>query len=187
MRAFAAEEPVAAHAPAPAPVAEEPVPAPVAGPAWPEDEIVTEPGRPLPGEVDGGWSGAAKPVAAAGPAWVEEAAAAAPVEEVEWIGADPAAEEEIRSGARRRGRGAAWQPPADEVPEWEAAQQEVPEWEAPAPPAAEEEPVQEPTAWEPGPDMPSWQPDEDAEQPDRRVRRPGPEVAAAGVRPGVLR
>ncbi|MGE3235674.1 MAG: hypothetical protein AB7O78_18365, partial [Thermoleophilia bacterium] len=84
---YASEEPAEAPAPA-APVAQEPVPAPVAAPAWADDEIVTDPGWPLPGEVDGGWSGASdQHHAAAGPACVEQAATTAgPAGDEEWLG-----------------------------------------------------------------------------------------------------
>jgi hypothetical protein len=134
------EEPGDAPEPVPAPVVAEPV----AAHAWADDEIVTDPGWPLPGEVDVAWSGGTEePVVAAAPAWREEAATAAPVEDVEWLGtetaAEPAAEEEIPQWTPPAGEEElpAWQPPADEVPEWEAD----------------------------GSDIPTWQPEEEAEQP----------------------
>ena len=129
-----------APAPQPEPVAaqpEPPAPQPPAEPqfqtappiteaeaGWPSDEIVTEPGWPIPGEVDVPWSAPAEEPVGAGAAsgWSEQAATSAPPADLQWAPPEPAAEEIPQ-----------WTPPAEPVAE------EIPQW---APP---EEPVQQAT------------------------------------------
>ncbi len=137
-----------AEAPAEAPVAaraEEPAPAPAEPQGWAEDEIVTEPGWPMPGEVDVAWTPpsahepipTAPPVAAGpAPSWEDEAAATAAPERFEWLSADP--EDEAP----------AWTPPgppAEEAFAWAPPEDAAPAWEAPA-----EEP--EASGWDAAPE-----------------------------------
>ncbi len=124
-----------------------PEPAPSSpSPAWADDELVTDPGWPMPGEVDVAWSPSAAhesigassasmdPVAAEpAAAWDEAAATAAP--HVEWLGAEPASEEEgeqegegeIPVWAPNDGEKTSWSPSVDldadlsEEPVWAAA------------------------------------------------------------------
>lgn len=133
-----APEPVFADAPD-APASEAPVAASSfddAAAAWPDDELVTEPGWPMPGEVDDlAWNGSgpgSMPTAPPAPsqpvaAWAEQAATAAPPSaDLEWMSPEPAADE---------AEPAAWSAPAEPVDEspWPAEAPEevagIPAWE----------------------------------------------------------
>ncbi len=122
--------------------------------AWADDELVTEPGWPMPGEVDVAWSppamqesiGMAPTIAPpvvtdSAPAWTEEIAAAtttAAPEHLEWLSAEPAEEE-----------APVWAPTqAEPEPEPELI------WAAEA---EADEPAPEPRAWgEPADPAPAW-------------------------------
>jgi len=181
-------------APQPEPVASQPEPPAPPAPAdpqfqaappiteaeagWPSDEIVTEPGWPIPGEVDVPWSTPVEEPVGAGAAsgWSEQAATSAPPADLQWAPPEPAAEEIPQ-----------WSPPA------EPAEEEIPQWTPPeeavqaAPPVAEA-PVQvEEPVWETSTEDadPGWETDESYTDDDQAtgpipvIRDPEPEAAAA--------
>ena len=156
-------------------------PAPEVEVGWPSDEIVTEPGWPMPGEVDVPWSSpAAEPVGAGvGPepaynSWSEQAATSAPPADLQWASPEPEVEDIPQ-----------WAPPAEplaeEIPQWTPPEQTA----APAPPPPVED---EPVAWdapaeEPVPvasPSPRWLTDEaPADDEDSQVTGPIPVIREA--------
>lgn len=147
---------------------EEPAPAaPAASSGWADDELVTEPGWPMPGEVDVAWSpppleqsiGTAPPqgVATAAPdpvtSWNDEAAATAAPADLEWLSAEPAEQDEP-----------AWAPMASEPePEPQPEPEPEPVW---APAQEVSEAAEESFAWGGPPEAEQpWQPAEEVPAP----------------------
>ena len=137
------QEPAASQPEEPAPTSAEPQ-FPTAPPitedeaGWPSDEIVTEPGWPIPGEVDVPWSAPSEePVGAAAGGWSEQAATSAPPADLQW-----APPEQVAAEIPQWTPSA--EPAAEEIPQWTPPEEPV-QQAAPAPeaPATAEEPVWE--------------------------------------------
>ena len=110
---------------------------------------MTEPGWPIPGEVDVPWSApAAEPVGAGSASWSEQAATSAPPADLQWAPPEQAAEE---------------------IPQWSPAPEplaeEIPQWTPPAEPVQQAAPVAEaPAQVQEAPEAPMWEAaDEDVE------------------------